>query len=181
MKKIAITLITLSLFGLAACKEDKQNEAQIAEAQAILKEANALLSEARQTKAQAQMPQYQGWLQACVTKRDEAESTCTEKEAISEQAACLVVASKVLGVCMAENGLSSVQETIITQGAALSEILGRSAAELEKWAEDNGTNLNDIAQGLAPFIEGLSAEGDDSLMNNPLLKEFLNNFAGEKQ
>lgn len=170
MKKNIIFVIFTSLFLLSACDNNKE-QAQIEEAKALIAEANSLLQEA---KKQSSAISYEGWLQSCVDKRDEIEASCHQKKDITEQAACLVGASKALGLCMAQNSFENIQDKVITEGAELGGILGKTALELEEWAKSNEGDINSLVEGLAPLLNELS--GSASGESNPFMEDFFNLF-----
>ncbi len=176
--KIKLIMLTFaSLFILAACNDSDTKNQEIEEAQTILEEANQLLSEVKQQQKEqyAQKTKtYKEWVQSCVDKRNQIETSCIEKPTPSAQAGCLVSASKAMGICMAENSLGNIQDKVISEGEELGEILGRTALELEKWAKNNEGELNNLAQGLAPFLEGLTQGDATSSENNQQIQDFLN-------
>ncbi len=81
-----------------------------------------------------------------------------------------------MGLCIAENNLTNMQDKVILETGELGKILGETALELEKWVKNNEVDLNSLAQNLTPFLEGL---GDNMSTNiegekTQLLEEFLN-------
>lgn len=204
MKKIAATIILGSAVLLSACnqKEDAA-QAKMDEAQEMLAQATELLQKAQDMQQQPninvnetavresndvasaegtqkplvkplELPDYQGWVKECVDLRNAKEGRCRVLSSGAEQAACLLAASRDMGLCMADHGAAQIQDKMIDQGAQLGEILGSTAKELDNWLQQNESSLNDVAGALTPFMEQLmeSDNGEAGKNIQDLLQKF---------
>lgn len=121
-----------------------------------------------------ELPDYQGWVQECVDLRNAKEGRCRVLETGAEQSACLLAASRDMGLCMADHGAAQLQDKMIDQGAQLGEILGSTAQQLDNWLQKNELSLNDVAGALTPFMDQLMQSDNSEAGKN--IQELLQKF-----
>lgn len=120
------------------------------------------------------LPNYQAWVQECVDLRNTKEGRCRVLETGAEQSACLLAASRDMGLCMADHGAAQIQDKMIDQGAQLGEILGSTVQELDNWLQQNESSLNDVAGVLTPFMDQLMQSDNGEAGKN--IQELLQKF-----
>ncbi len=198
MKKWIAPLILGSSLVLLGCNEkDTANQTQMDEAQEMLAQATQLLEQAKQIQQEnsiAQqtvkptepkemqkpdnkpltLPEFEGWVKECVDLRNTKEGRCRVLSSPSEQAACLLGASRDMALCMADHGAAQIQDKMTEQGAELGAILGTTAQQLDAWLQNNEGSLNDIANSLSPFMEQLMQSDNGEVGKN--IEELLKNF-----
>ncbi|MFV0431468.1 MAG: hypothetical protein ACK5MJ_04730 [Alphaproteobacteria bacterium] len=171
MKKFATIILLGSTLALSACNsKEKEAQAKIDEAQNMLAQATQMLKETQETQvtqaaeqtpaatseAQTTTPAYKDWVSNCVRLRNDSENKCASLETGAKQSACLLSASRDMGLCMADKGAESLQDTVISQGTELGTILGETAKSLDGWLKKNETSLDGVANAIAPFMDQLN-------------------------
>ncbi|MFV0321316.1 MAG: hypothetical protein ACK5LE_02905 [Alphaproteobacteria bacterium] len=121
-----------------------------------------------------ELPDYQGWVKECVDLRNAKEGRCRVLETGAEQSACLLAASRDMGLCMADHGAAQLQDKMIDQGTQLGEILGSTVQELDNWLQQNESSLDDVAGVLTPFMDQLMQSDNGEAGKN--IQELLQKF-----